>query len=128
MGAEEEIPHTPLLNPIQIEAKTPRTIRIACRNFSAVRRGEMDQTQALFEGGKGIGGAYAENQALKMEKEARDRADGLDSAVRGKRRKATFPRASLWSQFTSSIMQKNLRRGHGEKRRRRRRRSRLQVL
>ena len=55
----------------------------------------MDQTQALFEGGNGIGGAYAENQALKMEKEARDRADGLDSAVRGKRRKATFPRGEF---------------------------------
>jgi len=32
---------------------------------------------------------------LKLEKEARDWADGLDSALRGKRHKAVLPRASL---------------------------------
>jgi len=96
MGAEEEIPHTPPPNPIQIEPITPRTIRMARRNLSAVRRGEMDPIEALLKSEKALDGAYAEIQALKMEKEGREQADGLDRRAKGKRRKVTHPQGEFF--------------------------------
>jgi len=75
MGAEDDIPRTPPPNPIQDEPPTPRTVRIARRNLSVVRRGEMDATKALLKSEKALDGAYAEIQELKKENKAREQAD-----------------------------------------------------
>jgi len=55
----------------------------------------MDVTQALLKAEKALDGAYAEIQALKMEKEAREQADGLDRAVRSKRGTVSFPQGGF---------------------------------